>query len=63
MVEAENINLNELTPEEGLKFKKKMDVKFNQNLVKPGDAGFVYDKRIEFNKQTKHCDWDDDEDD
>lgn len=24
-----------------------MDVKFNQNSLKPGDNGFEYDKRVE----------------
>ena len=37
-----------------------MDEKFVKNQLKPGDAGFVYDKRIEF---TKKADNDDDEGD
>lgn len=32
--------------------KKKMDEKFNKNQLKPGDPGFVYDKRIDFSKKT-----------
>ena len=36
-----------------------MDEKFSKNQLKPGDSGFVYDKRIEF---TKKADNDDDED-
>ena len=41
-----------------------MDEKFNKNQLKPGDSGFVYDKRIEFKKDTKKLDtsWDADED-
>lgn len=36
-----------------------MDVKYTQNLLKPGDPGFVYDKQVAF-KPTKQNDWDDD---
>jgi hypothetical protein len=35
-----------------------MDEKFNKNQLKPGDPGFVYDKRVEFTKKAN-----DDEDD
>jgi centrosomal protein CEP19 len=31
--------------------KKKMDEKFHKNQLKPGDAGFEYDKRIDFTKK------------
>ena len=27
-----------------------MDEKFSKNALKPGDAGFEYDKRVEFKK-------------
>lgn len=42
-----------------------MDEKFVKNALKPGDAGFVYDKRIEFKKDTKKLEtsWDEGEDD
>lgn len=41
-----------------------MDENFNKNLLKPGDPGFIYDKRIEFKKDAKKQDtsWDEDED-
>ena len=42
-----------------------MDEKFNKNLLKPGDDGFQYDKRIEFKQDTgKKMDtsWDEGED-
>ena len=44
----ENTNLNKLSDAELAKHKKKMDEKFNKNILKPGDSGFVYDKRVEF---------------
>jgi hypothetical protein len=42
------VNLNKLSKEELQKHKNKMDVLFNKNYKKPGDAGFVYDKQAEF---------------
>ncbi len=30
-----------------------MEEAFQMNNVKPGDAGFVYDKRIDFSKQAR----------
>ncbi|CDW76243.1 UNKNOWN [Stylonychia lemnae] len=62
----QNTNLNKLSTEQIAAHKKKMDEKFNKNLLKPGDSGFVYDKRIEFTKgPTKKVDtsWDEGEDD
>ena len=43
-----------------------MDEKFLKNQLKPGDAGFQYDKRIDFTKQNaahkKDTSWDEEED-
>lgn len=40
-----------------------MEEDFSKNNLKPGDAGFVYDKRIEFGNGEKVDDgWDEDED-
>jgi centrosomal protein CEP19 len=39
-----------------------MDEKFNKNQLKPGDPGFVYDKRIEFVAQSREdASWDEDD--
>jgi len=39
-----------------------MDIKFNQNFIKPQDPGFVYDKVVDFSKQPKlDNSWDNDE--
>lgn len=54
-----NVDLNsadQLTLQE---FKDKMDEKFKENAVRPGDAGYVYDKVVEFKPSAK-SEWDDD---
>jgi hypothetical protein len=56
-----NTNLNKLTNEEIAAHKKKMDENFSKNQLKPGDAGFVYDKRIEFTKKADNDDEDEGE--
>lgn len=38
-----------------------MDTNFVKNQLKPGDPGFVYDKRIEFNSKPKGNDDDEEE--
>jgi hypothetical protein len=43
-----NFDMNKLTVEELQKEKAKMDVDFEKNKVKPGDTGFEYDVRKEF---------------
>ena len=41
-------DLNKLSRSEVEKHKKEMDVEFNKNALKPGDAGFVYEKEVDF---------------
>lgn len=56
-----NVDLNgadELTLQE---FKDKMTEKFREAVLKPGDPGYEYDKRVEF-KATKKSEWDSDDD-
>lgn len=43
-------DLNKLSDAELARHKRAMDKNFNANQLKPGDAGFEYDKRIEFPK-------------
>jgi hypothetical protein len=41
----------------------KMDEQFAKNKLKPGDAGFVYDKVVEFNRDEQEQEsnsWDED---
>lgn len=65
-IDYNNYNLNKLSTEQIAAHKKKMDEKFNKNQLKPGDAGFQYDKRVEFKKDDKQkkmdTSWDEDED-
>jgi hypothetical protein len=37
-----------------------MDKKFDQNFVKPTDAGYEYDKVVDFKNQPKEEVWGDD---
>lgn len=39
--------------------KRKMDVVFEQNIVRPGEAGYEYDKQVAFANATEASDWDD----
>lgn len=65
-IDYSTMNLNKLSTEEIAAHKKKMDEKFNKNQLKPGDAGFQYDKRVEFKKSAvtakQDTSWDEDED-
>lgn len=58
-----NANLNQCSDKELKEHKSNMDKGFNQNQLKPGDPGFQYDKRIDFNAAAKvDNSWDDDDD-
>ena len=46
-----NTNLNKLSDKELAKHKANMEKGFSSNQLKPGDKGFVYDKRIDFGKK------------
>mmetsp|Transcript_23136 Transcript_23136/g.58638 ORF Transcript_23136/g.58638 Transcript_23136/m.58638 type:complete len:158 (+) Transcript_23136:73-546(+) len=54
-------DLNKVSEEELKDAKAEMDVAFEQNRVKPGDAAFVYDKQVEFGEADSDCSWDDDD--
>ena len=42
--------------------KENMDKDFSKNVVKPGDKGYEYDKRVDFKKASGgKADWDSDE--
>ncbi len=42
-----------------------MEQDFVKNVLKPGDKGFQYDKRVDFSKEVDKVDdgWDDEEED
>jgi hypothetical protein len=39
--------------------KQKMDVVFAQNIVRPGEEGYQYDKRVAFQAAQEASEWDD----
>lgn len=41
--------------------KQKMDLVFQQNIVRPGENGYKYDKQVAFQATQEASDWDDDE--
>ena len=53
------IDLNKMTTEEGMRYKHKMDEEFYSNQIKPGDKGYKYDLRQNFDDTPKTpSDWD-----
>lgn len=59
----ENVDLNDADDMTLREFKEVMDEKFKANAVRPGDPGYVYDKRIEVGKPTERSEWDDSDSD
>ena len=47
-IDYDSLDLNKLSNEEIARHKKRMDMMYEKNFVKPGDPGFVYDKRKQF---------------
>jgi hypothetical protein len=55
-------DLNKVTPEQLLAAKAIMNASFEQNQLRPGQDGYVFDRKAEF-KPTAKSDWDDDVED
>lgn len=54
-----NVDVNKMTREEGMKVKEEMDVMFKKNQINPGDPGYEYDVREDFESNPKEpSDWD-----
>ena len=53
-------NLNKLSDADLAAHKRAMDKDFNKNQLKPGDAGFVYDKVVDFSKLQADAELEDD---
>jgi len=60
-----DLNLNLLSTEELDKYKSRMDVDFTKTQVKPGDASFQYDVRVDhvIDEDADSCGWDDSDED
>eukprot|EP01031_Cornospumella_fuschlensis_P032893 gene32893-39777_t len=56
-----NIDLNKVSDELNQKAKELMNKDFESRRLKPGDPGYVYDKRVEF-APSESNEWDEDED-
>lgn len=58
----QNVDLNDADDVTLREFKEVMNEKFKENAIKPGDPGYVYDKRVVVAKPVQSSDWDDDSD-
>lgn len=56
---APDANLNALDTDELNAVKATMDVAFRARQLKPGDAGYEYDKRVDFGRPVAQSEWDD----
>jgi hypothetical protein len=52
------VDLNRADDETLSRAKAAMNGLFEQSRLKPGDAGYVYDKEVEFQAPTEASDWD-----
>jgi hypothetical protein len=60
-IDYNKLDLNKLSDYELNQHKAAMEMDFNKNFIKKGDAGFEYDKRVDFSKVQKIDEsWDDD---
>ena len=59
-VDYKKANLNKLSDAQLAKHKQLMDKDFSVNQLKPGDPGFVYDKRVEFGRDGNDSPLEDD---
>lgn len=59
-MDLHHADLNKLSDADLAAHKLAMDKDFNKNQLKPGDAGFVYDKVVDFSKQAGAGDLEDD---
>ncbi|CAK8993538.1 Centrosomal protein of 19 kDa (Cep19) [Durusdinium trenchii] len=60
-IDYHEANLNKLSDDELARHKARMNSSFLANQMKPGDNGYVYDVRADFDAEQS-CGWDSDED-
>lgn len=51
-------DLNKVSEEENIKAKEVMNKGFEENVLRPGDEGYVYDKQVSFGEASEENDWD-----
>lgn len=57
----QNTDLNKMSDFMLNRHKENMDKDFSKNVLKPGDKGYEYDKRVDFKKASGgKADWDSD---
>ena len=56
-------DLNAVSEEQLKAAKAEMDVLFQKKALRPGDPGYVHDKRVEAPAELEDNEWDDDLDD
>ena len=59
----ENENLNKLNDSELKRRKNEMDLLYNKNAILPGEQGFIFDVRKDFDIAKYDPEWDDDDED
>jgi hypothetical protein len=57
----EYLDLNRVSEEENQRAKAEMDLLFNVNRLKPGDPGYVWDKRVDFTTAEESNEWDEED--
>ena len=55
----DGVDLNKLSEEELARRKEAMSASFVANQLKPGDAGYVHDRRVSFDGPKEANEWDD----
>lgn len=58
----DNVDLNDADEVTLQEFKEVMNERFKANVIKPGDPGYVYDRRVEVTAPAQKSEWDDDSD-
>lgn len=58
LVSTEAIDLNRVSDSTLTAAKRAMENKFEQNLIKPGDARYQHEINVEFDDPTEPSDWD-----
>lgn len=60
VLEEDAKDLNLASENELAAAKMRMNVVFEQNLLKPDSPGYVHDVRRDFDQPEEECDWDED---